>query len=180
MFQMPLLIQISLGSFAGSHCDLSGPPPRSGQSPFVLFFFFSKDSEANCQELNVQCHNLTGELSPFPEKYFLLVFFVTGCTGPLVLEGERYTSFGLWHCLGTMPWEVNAGWSGSCPLCSEGCRAGIGRIVGPGWLKSPQRALSTLLLCLWQWEAQCGRAEPENLELKMCCALQGCRGPRNI
>lgn len=93
------------------------PQPRSGQSPLVLFFFsiFSKDSEANCQELNVQCHNLTAELSPFPAKYFLLVLFVTGHTGTLMLEGESYTSFGLWHNSGTMPWEVSAGWSGCCP-----------------------------------------------------------------
>lgn len=108
MSQLPLLIQTSLGSFAGSRFNLSGPPtqvwPAAASCTFFFAIFF-KDSEANCQELNVQCHNLTAELSPFPAKYFLLVLFATGHTGTLVLEGESYTSFGLWHCLGTMPWD---------------------------------------------------------------------------
>jgi len=43
------------------------------------------------------------------------------------------------------------------------------------WLKdgreSPQAALSALLLRLGRWEAQHGRAELENLEHKMICAL---------
>lgn len=46
------------------------------------------------------------------------------------------------------------------------------------WLKdgreSPQEALSALLLHLGRLEAQRDRAEPENLERKMRCALRGC------
>lgn len=39
-------------------------------------------------------------------------------------------------------------------LWFEACRAGIGRIVGPGWLKSPQGALSSVFVAVgsavWQ------------------------------
>lgn len=90
--QLPLAIQPALGSLVGSCSDLYVPPNPPLASSHLLFFscYFFKLSGANCQEHNVQCHNLTAELSPFPAKYFLLDLFVAGHTGTLVLGGESY------------------------------------------------------------------------------------------
>jgi len=84
------VLQLALGCLAGSCSDLLGPPtqlwPAATSCPFLDIFF--NVSGANCQEHNVQCHNLTAELSPFPAKYFLPDLFVTGHMGTLVLEGK--------------------------------------------------------------------------------------------
>lgn len=90
--RLPLVIQLVLGSLAGSCSDLSGPPnqlwPAATSCSFPDIFF--KFSGANCQEHSVQRHNLTAELSPFPEKYFLPDLFVAGLVGTLVLGEESY------------------------------------------------------------------------------------------
>lgn len=86
-----LRVQVTLGSLAGACSVLSVPQPSSGQQPpLVPFLIFVKVSGAKCQEHNVQCHNLTAELSPFPARHFLPDLFVTGHTGTLVLGGESY------------------------------------------------------------------------------------------
>lgn len=75
----------------GPALSFLAPQTSSGQQPpLVLFLIFFQILGANCQEHNVQRHNLTAELSPFPEKYFLPDLFVTGHVGTLVLGGESY------------------------------------------------------------------------------------------
>lgn len=95
---LPLVIQPMLGSLARSLSDLSGPQPQiwpANTSHSFLDFSFFKVSGANCQEHNVQCHNLTAELSPFPGKYFLPDLVVTGHIWTLMLGEESYAGFGI-------------------------------------------------------------------------------------
>lgn len=125
---------------------------------------------------------------PIPSKVFPAGFvchWAQRDTG--AWRGKLRRQPGLWHFLGTRALgRSEPGGAALAQLWLEGCKAGIGRMLGMaalgcGWrvVERAPSQLSALCSCFWGGgKHSVAGLSPENLEHKVRCALRGCRGQK--
>lgn len=131
MSQLPLLIQTSLGSFAGSHSNLSGPPTQVWPAAASCTFFFAFFSKIQKLIAKNSMSSVTTSLqnSPHSQQSISCWFCLPlGAQGHWCLKGKATQALGFgiaWaSCPGMVPnsdlkvakqelagWLVLDGWS---------------------------------------------------------------------